>query len=83
MLFFFLNKKAKVVLKHGFIGRDFLSEVLLYLQQDHLHVSVGANSPFHPVPTSYDYDAPLTEAGDITDKYLTLRQVITKVMTHF
>ena len=39
----------------------------------------GANYPYHPVPTSYDYDAPLTEAGDITDKYIQLRNTITKV----
>lgn len=39
----------------------------------------GANYPaFLPVPTSYDYDGPLTEAGDVTDKYLALRQVISK-----
>jgi len=38
----------------------------------------GANTPFKPVPTSYDYDAPLSEAGDITDKYMTLRGVIGK-----
>lgn len=38
----------------------------------------GANYPFHPVPTSYDYDAPLTEAGDITDKYMQLRDTIAK-----
>ena len=29
--------------------------------------------------SSYDYDAPLTEAGDPTDKYMTLRDVIGKV----
>ncbi|XP_060086081.1 beta-galactosidase-like [Ylistrum balloti] len=41
----------------------------------------GANyAPFQPVPTSYDYDAPLTEAGDITDKYLELRQIISKYL---
>ncbi|XP_052278790.1 beta-galactosidase-like isoform X2 [Dreissena polymorpha] len=38
----------------------------------------GANYPYQPVPTSYDYDAPLSEAGDITEKYMTLRSVITK-----
>uniref|UniRef100_A0A6Q2WW99 Beta-galactosidase n=1 Tax=Esox lucius TaxID=8010 RepID=A0A6Q2WW99_ESOLU len=27
-------------------------------------------------PTSYDYDAPLTEAGDLTDKYFAIREVI-------
>ncbi|XP_069111567.1 beta-galactosidase-like isoform X2 [Argopecten irradians] len=36
---------------------------------------------FDPVPTSYDYDAPLTEAGDVTQKYHTIRQVISKYNT--
>lgn len=31
------------------------------------------------VTTSYDYDAPLSEAGDITDRYLAIRQAISKV----
>ena len=29
--------------------------------------------------TSYDYDAPLSEAGDITPKYLAIRDTISKV----
>uniref|UniRef100_H2V6V3 Beta-galactosidase n=1 Tax=Takifugu rubripes TaxID=31033 RepID=H2V6V3_TAKRU len=33
----------------------------------------GANAPYSPQPTSYDYDAPLTEAGDLTDKYFAIR----------
>ncbi|XP_055060392.2 beta-galactosidase [Misgurnus anguillicaudatus] len=36
----------------------------------------GANSPYAPQPTSYDYDAPLTEAGDLTEKYFAIRDVI-------
>ncbi|XP_068176978.1 beta-galactosidase [Antennarius striatus] len=36
----------------------------------------GANSPYGPQPTSYDYDAPLTEAGDLTEKYFAIRDVI-------
>ncbi len=40
----------------------------------------GANhyEKFAPDVTSYDYDAPLTECGDITEKYLALRKVIQK-----
>ncbi|CAL1533778.1 unnamed protein product [Lymnaea stagnalis] len=39
----------------------------------------GANSPpFQPVPTSYDYDAPLNEAGDITPNYYAIRDIISK-----
>ena len=31
-----------------------------------------------PVPTSYDYDAPLTEAGDLTVKYLAISELLSK-----
>ncbi|KAJ8290802.1 hypothetical protein GJAV_G00017740 [Gymnothorax javanicus] len=36
----------------------------------------GANTPYAPQPTSYDYDAPLSEAGDLTEKYFAVRDVI-------
>lgn len=36
----------------------------------------GANGPYSPQPTSYDYDAPLSEAGDLTQKYFAIREVI-------
>lgn len=29
-------------------------------------------------PTSYDYDAPISEAGDITQKYLAIKDEISK-----
>ncbi|KAL0593395.1 Beta-galactosidase [Plecturocebus cupreus] len=38
----------------------------------------GANSPYAAQPTSYDYDAPLSEAGDLTEKYFALRDIIRK-----
>ena len=40
----------------------------------------GANhyEKFAPDVTSYDYDAPLSECGDITPKYLALREVLSK-----
>ncbi|KAH9487547.1 Beta-galactosidase [Bulinus truncatus] len=39
----------------------------------------GANSPpYQPVPTSYDYDSPISEAGDITSKFYALRDIISK-----
>ncbi|XP_069862600.1 beta-galactosidase [Dipodomys merriami] len=38
----------------------------------------GANTPYAAQPTSYDYDAPLTEAGDLTGKYFAIRKVIQK-----
>ncbi|KAL1782285.1 beta-galactosidase [Sigmodon hispidus] len=36
----------------------------------------GANTPYAAQPTSYDYDAPLSEAGDLTEKYFAIRNVI-------
>ena len=39
----------------------------------------GADPPFNICPTSYDYDAPLTEAGDTTTKYDTIRQLLLQV----
>ncbi|XP_058496368.1 beta-galactosidase-like [Solea solea] len=36
----------------------------------------GANTPYAPQPTSYDFNAPLTEAGDLTEKYFAIREVI-------
>ena len=44
---------------------------------------IGANGyqdsrKFQPQPTSYDYDAPLTEAGDPTTKYFLIMETIAK-----
>ncbi|KAH8026173.1 hypothetical protein HPB51_016776 [Rhipicephalus microplus] len=36
------------------------------------------NGAFQPQITSYDYDAPLTEAGDTTDKFKAIRELIDK-----
>uniref|UniRef100_A0A8C2XS31 Beta-galactosidase n=1 Tax=Cyclopterus lumpus TaxID=8103 RepID=A0A8C2XS31_CYCLU len=35
----------------------------------------GANDPYGAQPTSYDYDAPLTEAGDLTEKYFAIQEI--------
>ena len=34
---------------------------------------------FQACPTSYDYDAPISEAGDLTPKYWAVRETIGKV----
>ncbi|MDD3119542.1 MAG: beta-galactosidase, partial [Victivallales bacterium] len=41
----------------------------------------NANTPaeYAPTTTSYDYDAPLSECGDITPKYLAFREAIAKI----
>ncbi|KAI1304943.1 Beta-galactosidase [Halotydeus destructor] len=36
----------------------------------------GDSYTYQPGPTSYDYDAPLTEAGDPTDKYFAIRTLV-------
>lgn len=49
-------------------------------------LGAGANidgDMYDPIPTSYDYDAPLTEAGDPTDKYFAIKNVIAKVSHKF
>ncbi|MGO4545999.1 beta-galactosidase family protein [Paenibacillus sp. 2TAB23] len=40
----------------------------------------GANDQgkYEPTVTSYDYDAPLSECGDVTDKYMAVREVLRK-----
>lgn len=38
---------------------------------------------FLPITTSYDYDAPISEAGDPTPKLFALRNVISEVPYHF
>ena len=39
----------------------------------------GGLTTYSPQPTSYDYDAPLSEAGDPNEKYHIIRNVIGKV----
>lgn len=39
----------------------------------------GANSPgYAPDVTSYDYDAPISESGQVTEKYIALRNLLSK-----
>ncbi|XP_003707178.2 beta-galactosidase [Megachile rotundata] len=40
----------------------------------------GDRNMYNPQLTSYDYDAPLTEAGDPTTKYFEIRNVISKYL---
>ena len=43
--------------------------------------SAGSNDPpFAATPTSYDYDAPITEAGDLTDKFWAIRRTVGKYL---
>eukprot|EP00455_Lapot_gusevi_P016135 TRINITY_DN1824_c0_g1_i4.p1 TRINITY_DN1824_c0_g1~~TRINITY_DN1824_c0_g1_i4.p1 ORF type:complete len:494 (-),score=92.56 TRINITY_DN1824_c0_g1_i4:199-1644(-) len=40
--------------------------------------NLAGDDTFQPTTTSYDYDAPLTEGGRVTDKFQAIRQVISK-----
>lgn len=45
-------------------------------------MNLGANfedGKYLPQITTYDYDAPLTEAGDPTPKYMAIKEVISQV----
>ncbi|CAF0759614.1 unnamed protein product [Brachionus calyciflorus] len=50
----------------------------MYFGGTNFGFSNGADPPFLAEPTSYDYDAPLSEPGDITNKYLAIRDAISK-----
>ena len=39
---------------------------------------VTKDGAYKPEPTSYDYDAPLSEAGDPTEKFFAIRKLISK-----
>ncbi|XP_001603160.1 beta-galactosidase [Nasonia vitripennis] len=56
--------------------------IYMYYGGTNFAFTSGANINEHywPQLTSYDYDAPLTEAGDPTPKYFELRDVIAKHM---
>jgi beta-galactosidase len=43
-------------------------------------LTAGANDSgrYLPMVTSYDYDSPITESGDLTEKFLAFREVIAK-----
>lgn len=45
-----------------------------------INISKGANLPYKVMPTSYDYDAPISEAGDLTLKYVALQEELGKVI---
>lgn len=68
---------------------SFASNVNVNLYMFHGGTSFGfsnganwGNNKYQPDPTSYDYDAPCNEAGDLTDKYFALKHVITSHLGH-
>lgn len=74
---------------HAVVSADFvansLNEILKKGANVNLYMFIGgtnfgywngANEPYAAQPTSYDYDAPLSEAGDLTKKYFAIQNVI-------
>ncbi|CAL8088534.1 unnamed protein product [Calicophoron daubneyi] len=65
----------------GLLGSSKSVSVCMYVYHGGTNFGLwnGANAfPYRPQITSYDYDAPLSEAGDITYKYMKLREAIFK-----
>ena len=55
------------------------ANVNIYLMHGGTSFGFGAGAnfpPFQPNPTSYDYDAPISEAGDLTEKYFAIQNVV-------
>lgn len=67
------------------VVRDMLAKgslnMYMFIGGTNFGFTSGANhyEKFAPDVTSYDYDALLTECGDITDKYIAVRNVIAQV----
>lgn len=70
---------------------DYLEQLLAYGVNVNMYMFFGGTNfaftsgavwdpqnGFYPVATSYDYDAPLNEAGDVTEKYWAIRNVTSK-----
>ncbi len=64
----------------GFLNHFYLFYIFVIFK---LNKFIGALAldEYKACVTSYDYDAPLNEAGDPTEKYFTLRNVISKVIS--
>eukprot|EP00092_Neocalanus_flemingeri_P024878 GFUD01026976.1.p1 GENE.GFUD01026976.1~~GFUD01026976.1.p1 ORF type:complete len:678 (+),score=151.84 GFUD01026976.1:30-2036(+) len=82
------NKHAKVDTKCVVNTLDAMlslgASVNIYLFHGGTSFGFGAgsnNPPFAATPTSYDYDAPITEAGDLTDKFWAIRDTVGKYLT--
>ncbi|XP_058513131.1 beta-galactosidase [Ochotona princeps] len=72
--------KSEVVASalHDILSRGANVNMYMFIGGTNFGYWNGANMPYIPQPTSYDYDAPLSEAGDLTEKYYTLQRVLRK-----
>ena len=82
-----VNASVSIYMFHGGTSFGFTSGTYLDFLLENiklaffLHLKSGAlpSNGYTPCITSYDYDAPLNEAGDPTEKYFAMRNVISKV----
>lgn len=79
-----INASVSMYMFHGGTSFGFTSgNVLLFklIPQNHSKIVKGAlpSNTYTPCVTSYDYDAPLNEAGDPTEKYFSVREIVSKV----
>ncbi|MFN8255871.1 MAG: beta-galactosidase [Bacteroidales bacterium] len=72
--FLMKNKKSfSLYVFHGGTNFGFTAGANAFADKN---LPVGITHNFMPDVTSYDYDAPLTEQGRVTEKYLALRKLI-------
>eukprot|EP01052_Picozoa_sp_SAG31_P039392 SAG31_NODE_5456_length_2526_cov_1.722291_3_plen_390_part_00 len=81
----FTTAIEKVLALDGTVDERSLSSVSIYMLHGGTNfgflngANVGYNGPgYHAIITSYDYDAPITEAGDAGTKFEPLRQLFAK-----
>nr|XP_020744208.1 beta-galactosidase isoform X1 [Odocoileus virginianus texanus] len=73
-----VNPKAVAFTLHDMLALGANVNMYMFIGGTNFAYWNGANTPYQPQPTSYDYDAPLSEAGDLTEKYFALRDIIQK-----
>ena len=62
----------------------FIFNAIKIINYNKLNQKAGANADpgaYQPTPTSYDYDAPISESGDLTDKYYAIKEVLKKYVS--
>lgn len=57
------------------VSIDFLKFLSLFI-----HIGATFGSSYSPCTTSYDYDAPLSEAGDPNEKYDAIKKIVNKYL---
>ncbi|KAF7494158.1 Beta-galactosidase [Sarcoptes scabiei] len=63
------------------LHNNFSVNIYMYHGGTNFDLKSGSNMAekiFRPMLTSYDYDAPINEAGDLTEKFFAIKSIITK-----